>query len=116
MLPFRASGVLLHPTSFPSRFGVGELGSSARQFIDFLQSAGQQFWQVLPMGPTGYGNSPYMCYSALAGNPLMISLEVLHQQDLLHGDALQHYPEFNADHVEFDRVIATKYPLYRNAW
>ena len=90
MLPFRASGVLLHPTSFPSRFGVGELGSSARQFIDFLQLAGQQFWQVLPMGPTGYGNSPYMCYSALAGNPLMISLEVLHQQDLLHGDALQH--------------------------
>ena len=116
MLPFRASGVLLHPTSFPSRFGVGELGSSARQFIDFLQTAGQQFWQVLPMGPTGYGNSPYMCYSALAGNPLMISLEVLHQQDLLHGDVLQHYPDFNADHVEFDRVIATKYPLYRSAW
>jgi 4-alpha-glucanotransferase len=116
MLSCRASGVLLHPTSFPSRFGVGELGSSARQFIDFLASAGQQFWQVLPLGPTGYGNSPYMCYSALAGNPLLISLETLHQQDLLHGDVLYHYPEFNVDKVEFDRVIAAKYSLYRQAW
>ncbi len=116
MLSCRASGVLLHPTSFPSRFGVGELGSSARQFIDFLVGSGQQFWQVLPLGPTGYGNSPYMCYSALAGNPLLISLETLHQQELLHGDVLYHYPEFNLDHVEFDRVIAAKYPIYRQAW
>ena len=116
MLSHRASGVLLHPTSFPSRFGIGELGSAARQFIDFLAAAGQQFWQVLPMGPTGYGNSPYMCYSALAGNPLMISLEILHQQNLLHGDVLHHYPEFKTDTVEFDRVIETKYPLYRQAW
>jgi 4-alpha-glucanotransferase len=116
MLSCRASGVLLHPTSFPSRFGVGELGSSARQFIDFLAHTGQQFWQVLPLGPTGYGNSPYMCYSALAGNPLLISLETLHQQDLLHGDVLYHYPEFNLDKVEFDRVIAAKYPFYRQAW
>ena len=116
MLSCRASGLLLHPTSFPSRFGVGELGSTARQWVDFLASAGQQFWQVLPLGPTGYGNSPYMCYSALAGNPLLISLESLQQQGLLSDESLYHYPDFNLDRTEFDRVAAAKYPLYRQAW
>ncbi len=116
MLSYRASGILLHPTSLPSRFGVGELGSAARQFVDFLAAAGQQFWQVLPLGPTGYGNSPYMCYSALAGNPLLISLEELHSKGLLSDEQLGHYPHFNPDHVEFDRVILTQYPLYRHAW
>ncbi len=116
MLSYRASGILLHPTSLPSRFGVGELGSAARQFVDFLAAAGQQFWQVLPLGPTGYGNSPYMCYSALAGNPLLISLEELHGKGLLTDEQLGHYPNFNLDQVEFDRVILTQYPLYRHAW
>ncbi len=116
MLSSRASGILLHPTSLPSRFGVGELGREARQFVDFLAQSKQQFWQVLPLGPTGYGNSPYMCYSAIAGNPLLISLEVLHEQGLLSDEQLSNYPDFNLDQVEFDRVIATQYPLYHHAW
>lgn len=116
MIPYRASGILLHPTSFPSRYGIGELGSTAREFVDFLVRTGQQFWQVLPLGPTGYGNSPYMCYSALAGNPLLISLEVLHQQGLLSDEELAGYPDLDLDHIDFDRVIEVKYPLYRKAW
>lgn len=116
MISYRASGILLHPTSLPSRFGIGELGSTARRFVDFLAQTGQQFWQVLPLGPTGYGNSPYMCYSALAGNPLLISLEVLHQQGLLSDEQLSHYPAFNLDQIEFDRIILTQYPLFRHAW
>ena len=73
----RSSGVLLHPTSLPGRFGIGELGAEAYAFVDFLAAAGQSWWQVLPLGPAGYGNSPYSAYSAFAGNPLMICLERL---------------------------------------
>ncbi len=77
-MPFpRSSGILLHPTSFPSRFGIGDLGLEAYSFIDFLKESYQQYWQVLPLGPTGYGNSPYACYSAMAGNPQLISPELL---------------------------------------
>ena len=73
-MPFpRSSGILLHPSSFPSRFGIGDLGLEAYRFIDFLKHSHQQYWQVLPLGPTGYGNSPYMCYSAMAGNYFLIS-------------------------------------------
>ena len=71
----RASGILLHPTSLPGRFGIGDLGKEAYWFADFLASTGQHLWQVLPLGPTGYGNSPYQCVSVFAGNPLLISLE-----------------------------------------
>jgi 4-alpha-glucanotransferase len=116
MLLPRASGILLHPTSLPSYFGVGELGSNALGFIDFLAATGQQFWQVLPLGPTGYGNSPYMCYSAIAGNPLLISLEVLRADGLLNDGDLAGYPHFNADRVEFDAVLAAKMPLLRRAF
>jgi 4-alpha-glucanotransferase len=70
----RSSGVLLHPTSLPGRFGIGELGPEAFAFVDFLRSAGQKLWQVLPLNPTGYGDSPFQCFSAYAGNPLLISL------------------------------------------
>ncbi|MGA1285458.1 MAG: 4-alpha-glucanotransferase, partial [Prochlorothrix sp.] len=80
----RASGVLLHPTSLPSRHGIGDLGKSAYEFLDFLQSSGQKYWQILPLGPTGYEHSPYiMNFSTFAGNPLLISLEKLAEQDLL---------------------------------
>src|SRR5829696_5992036 len=71
----RASGILLHPTSLPGGFGVGDLGPEAYKFVDFLESAGQSLWQVLPLGPTGYGDSPYACYSAFAGNTLLVSTE-----------------------------------------
>lgn len=73
----RSSGVLLHPTSLPGRFGLGDLGAEAFAFVDFLAAAGQSWWQILPLGPTGYGHSPYSAYSAFAGNPLLISLERL---------------------------------------
>src|SRR5215469_6403766 len=71
----RASGILLHITSLPSRFGIGDLGPEAYRFADWLAEAGQHIWQVLPLGPVGYGESPYQLYSAFAGNPLLISLE-----------------------------------------
>ena len=73
----RASGILLHPTSFPSKFGIGDLGDEAYQFIDFLVQSKQTLWQVLPLGQTGYGDSPYQCFSAFAGNVYLISLEKL---------------------------------------
>src|SRR5262245_45580087 len=79
----RSSGVLLHPTSLPGRFGIGDLGPSALEFLDLLAAAGQRLWQVLPLGPTGYGDSPYQCVSAFAGNPLLISLDYLIEAGLL---------------------------------
>jgi 4-alpha-glucanotransferase len=79
----RASGVLLHPTSLPGRYGIGDLGPAAFEFIETLAAAGQRIWQVLPLTPTGYGDSPYQCFSAFAGNPLLISLERLVAQGLL---------------------------------
>ncbi|MBE9028937.1 4-alpha-glucanotransferase [filamentous cyanobacterium LEGE 11480] len=112
----RANGILLHPTSLPSPYGVGELGSGARQFIDFLAETSQQFWQVLPLGPTAYGNSPYMCYSAIAGNPLLISVEVLHEDGLLSSEAIALMEHFPHDRVEYDQVAAAKMPLLRQAY
>ena len=73
----RASGVLLHPTSLPGPFGIGDLGPEAYRFVKFLSDSGQRLWQVLPLGPTGYGDSPYACYSAFAVNTLLISPEAL---------------------------------------
>jgi 4-alpha-glucanotransferase len=107
----RVSGILLHPTSFPGRFGIGELGLAAHQFIDFLYESGQQLWQVLPLGPAAYGNSPYMCYSSMAGNPLLISLELLQEQGLLEASDLESLPHFPEDSVDYERVIEIKMPL-----
>jgi 4-alpha-glucanotransferase len=115
MLDFRASGVLLHPTSLPSRFGIGDLGENAYRFVDFLANSDQQIWQILPIGPTGYGNSPYLSYSALAGNPLLISPAILQQQDLLTREELQNLPDFPLDRVDFEEVIKIKMPLLRQA-
>ena len=82
----RASGILLHPTSLPGPFGIGDLGDEAYAFIDFLAASGQSLWQVLPLGPTGYGDSPYQCFSAFAGNPLLISPTRLIEDGLLSND------------------------------
>jgi 4-alpha-glucanotransferase len=111
----RASGILLHPTSFPSRFGIGDLGPEAYKFVDFLKESGQQLWQVLPLGPTGFGNSPYLCYSAMAGNPFLISPEKLRDKDLLTDEDLEAFPEFPADKVDYDRVTAAKNSLLQKA-
>jgi 4-alpha-glucanotransferase len=114
-MPFsRASGILLHPTSFPGRFGVGDLGSEAYQFIDFLAASGQQIWQILPLGPTGYGDSPYQCFSAMAGNPLLISLERLRDEGLLTDEDLNTLPEL-PQQVDFGWVIFLKIPLLQKA-
>jgi 4-alpha-glucanotransferase len=111
----RASGILLHPTSFPGRFGIGDLGHAAYQFIDFLQRSGQQLWQVLPLGPIAYGNSPYMCYSSMAGNPLLISLELLCDQELLEQYDLDQYPDLSGDQIDYEQVIHLKMPLLLKA-
>jgi 4-alpha-glucanotransferase len=73
----RASGILLHPTSLPGRYGIGTLGRECLEFIDFLAKAQQKYWQILPLGPTGFADSPYQCFSSFAGNPLLIDLDLL---------------------------------------
>ncbi len=107
-MPYRASGILLHPTSLPGRFGIGDLGPAAYQFVDFLADSGQKLWQVLPLGPTGYGNSPYMSYSAMAGNPLLISPEKLRDQGLLTDAELENLPAFPDATIDYDRVSSVK--------
>jgi len=112
----RSSGILCHPTSFPSRHGVGDLGKGAYDFVDWLVAAKQQLWQVLPLGPTGYGDSPYQCFSAFAGNPLLISPEGLIYSGLLPADALADVPPFPAHQVDFGPVIAYKQGLLRRSF
>src|SRR4030095_10164805 len=104
----RSSGILLHPTSLPGRFGIGDLGEQAYRFADFLVSSGQTLWQVLPLGPTGYGDSPYACYSAFAGNTLLISLERLAADGLLSAGDLAAAPTFTATRVDFGQVHTVK--------
>ncbi|MGQ9546540.1 MAG: 4-alpha-glucanotransferase [Dehalococcoidia bacterium] len=112
----RASGILLHPTSLPGRFGIGDLGKEAYQFADFLVSTGQRLWQVLPLGPTGYANSPYQCLSVFAGNPLLISLERLVEDTFLEPADLGNIPSFPEDRVDYDSVIKFKAPLLRKSF
>lgn len=107
----RASGILLHPTSLPGPFGVGDLGPGAYRFADFLAAPGQGLWQILPLGPTGYGNSPYMPFSAFGGNGLLISLELLQDDQLLDAADLEPAPDFPRDRVDFGAVIDYKMPL-----
>ena len=111
----RSSGILLHPTSLPGPYGIGELGREAHRFADFLRDAGQKIWQVLPLGPTGYGDSPYQCFSAFAGNPLLLSLDKLVERGYLKKQDLENRPIFPGDHVDFGRVIEWKLPLLRKA-
>lgn len=108
----RASGILLHPTSLPSRGGIGDLGPSAYAFADFLASARQRVWQVLPLGPVGVGNSPYSATSAFAGNPLLISIERLVEKGWLRPEALKKLP-LRVGPVNYPRVAACKLPLLR---
>jgi 4-alpha-glucanotransferase len=112
----RLSGVLLHPTSLPGPYGIGDLGSEADRFIAFLRRSGQRVWQVLPLGPTGYGNSPYQTFSAFAGNPLLLSLELLRQEGWLTAEALARPPAFPAGRVDYDAVRAYKMPLLWKAF
>jgi 4-alpha-glucanotransferase len=94
---------------------MGDMGIEAYRFIDFLVDSDQQYWQVLPLGPTGYGNSPYSCYSAMAGNPLLINPELLRDKELLADEDFANLPEFPLDYVDFERAIAVKVPLLKKA-
>ncbi|HEY7976089.1 MAG TPA: 4-alpha-glucanotransferase, partial [Ktedonobacterales bacterium] len=111
----RAGGILAHPTSFPGPHGIGDLGPTAERFFDFLVAAGQRFWQTLPLGPTGYGNSPYAALSAFAGSPALISLERLVDADLLSRAALEQAPTFPAAQVDYGAVLPWKMGLLRAA-
>jgi 4-alpha-glucanotransferase len=111
----RISGILLHPTSFPGRLGIGDLGNEAYRFVDWLTSAGQQLWQTLALGPTGYADSPYASFSAFAGNHMLISPDRLVQEGDLSAGDLTDLPPFPDDHVDFGWVIPYKTELLRRA-
>lgn len=112
----RTSGILLHPTSLPGRFGVGDLGAEAHRFVDWLEAAGQHLWQVLPLGPTGYGNSPYQCFSAFAGNTLLVSPELLVERGLLAPEDLKDAPGLPEGRVEYEAAAEFKDALLQKAF
>jgi 4-alpha-glucanotransferase len=111
----RSSGILLHPTSLPGPHGIGDLGPAAYRFADFLAETGQSLWQILPLGPVGYGNSPYMCLSAFAGNPLLLSLDRLADAGLLEEGEITPPGGLPAERVDYARVVAFKRELLQLA-
>lgn len=111
----RSSGILMHPTSLPGPYGVGDLGPEAYRFVDFLQSAGQKLWQVLPLNPTGYADSPFQALSAYAGNPLLLSLDRLVDAGVLTKNDIHATPMFPEETVDYGAAIAFKMPLLRKA-
>lgn len=111
----RGSGVLLHPTSLPGRQGIGTLGRDARRWVDFLERAGQRFWQVMPLGPTGYGDSPYQCFSAYAGNPYLLDLEALVEQGWLAAEDLEPLAALPQREVAYGPLITAKLELLTRA-
>lgn len=113
----RVSGILVHPTSFPSPYGIGDLGQGARDFIDFLERAGQHIWQVLPLGPTGFGNSPYQSYSSFAGQPLLISPDELIKDGLLTTEDVKNIPHWDNElRVDYNTVAEYKDTLFHTAY
>jgi len=112
----RSGGILLHPTSFPGRYGIGDLGPQAFRFVDWLASTGSKLWQVLPLGPTGYGDSPYQCFSAFAGNPYLISFDALTEDRLLTEDDFGTMPSFNASLVDYGQLIPWKLSILEKAF
>ena len=111
---YRASGLLLHVTSLPSRYGIGDLGPGAFAWVDRLHEARQAWWQALPLGPTGYGNSPYQCLSSFVGNGLLISPDLLIEDGLLHADECK--GAFSSMAIDYDVVIPFKHGLLEKAW
>ena len=112
----RRSGVLLHPTSLPGMYGIGDLGDAAYEFVDFLQSAGQSYWQILPLSPTGYGDSPYQALSAFAGNPLLINLDRLVARGHLTAADLAGAPPFPTERVDYGWIIPYRTSLLNRAF
>jgi 4-alpha-glucanotransferase len=112
----RSSGILLHPTSFPGPYGIGDLGPFAYRFIDYLAESGCKLWQVLPLGPTSYGDSPYQCFSAFAGNPYMVSPDFLMQEGLLAVEDLADMPDWESNRVDFGLIYQWKPKLLDRAF
>ncbi len=118
MIDERSAGIIMHITSLPSRFGIGDLGPEAYKFADFLARAGQKYWQILPLNPTdpASGNSPYSGLSAFAGNTLLISPELLIKEELVGQQDLENFPTSQSDQVDFEEVIAFKNILFELAY
>jgi 4-alpha-glucanotransferase len=112
----RTGGILLHPSSLPGAHGIGDLGPQAYRFVNWLASTGCKLWQVLPLGPTGYGDSPYQCFSAFAGNPYLISFDSLRQDGLLAEEDLAPRPTFQPSHVDYGQLIPWKLALLQKAF
>lgn len=112
----RSGGILLHPTSLPSRYGIGDLGPAAYRWVEWLAGAGCKLWQVLPLGHTGYGDSPYQCFSAIAGNPYLISPELLWQDGLLEREDLTEAASLPSRRVDYSALIPWKLALLRKAF
>lgn len=109
----RESGILLHPTSLPGPYGMGDMGPSARAFADALVDMGQHLWQILPHGVTGYGDSPYQSFSTFAGNPLWISFDQLVEDGLLSRSHLDRFPNFSDQRVDYGHVIPARMAILR---
>ncbi len=113
----RSSGILLHPTSLPGKYGIGTLGEETRRFVDFLEKSNQKLWQIFPLGPTGYGDSPYQCFSAFAGNPYLIDFDNLFYFNLLHENDLQGvHLSNNEEYIDYGLIYQNKLPLLRKAY
>lgn len=112
----RESGILLHPTSLPGPHGIGDFGDASFRFIDWLQHAGQHLWQVMPLNPTGFGDSPYSSPSAFAGNPLLVSLSWLQGDGLLTDHDLADAPDFPDDRVDYEQVTPFRNAMLRRAF
>lgn len=112
----RMSGILAHPTSFPSRYGIGDLGSGAEHFIDFLERSHQHIWQVLPLGPTGFGDSPYQSLSAFAGQPYIVSPDLLKEEGLLWDEDLTDVPDSDPKKIDYGTAIGYKKKLLRRSY
>jgi 4-alpha-glucanotransferase len=112
----RMSGILLHPSSLPGPDGIGDIGPEAYEWVNFLVQSGCNLWQLLPLGPTGYGDSPYQCFSAFAGNPFLISSTLLIDEGLLLLEDLQDRPDFSTESVDFGPVIQWKLKLLDRAY
>ena len=112
----RNAGVLLHLSSLPSDTGIGNMGTAAYRYIDFLADSGMHVWQICPLGPTGYGDSPYQCFSAFAGNPYLIDLAPLEFEGLIHPDELEALHALPRDHVDYGALYGAFWPILRKAY
>ena len=109
----RASGILLHISSLPNKYGIGTFGENAYEFVRFLEKSKQKYWQVLPLGPTSYGDSPYQTFSAFAGNPYFIDLDILAKEGLLEEKDYAHLATDELDYVDFANIYYTRFDVLK---